>query len=75
MTASITFNPDGTATCLWTEVIDLLSLGRVAEVRRATNIEFDITTQQWRVLNANNGVELFTNPSREACIQWERANL
>ena len=48
MNIHITFTPDGTAQCLWTEVLPLLELGRL-EIHRATNIEFNNSTQRWEV--------------------------
>ena len=46
MNIQISFKPDGTAQCLWTEALPLHELGRL-EIHRATNIEFNNTTQQW----------------------------
>ncbi len=40
----ITFAPDGTAQCLWTEAVPLHDLGRL-EVHRASTVEFDNITQ------------------------------
>jgi hypothetical protein len=46
MTIQIFFHPDGTAQSLWTEALPLHELGRL-EIHRATNIEFNNTTQHW----------------------------
>ena len=46
MNINISFKPDGTAQCLWTEVLPLHELGRL-EIHRTTNIEFNHSTQQW----------------------------
>jgi hypothetical protein len=48
MNTTISFKPDGTALCLWAEAVLLHELGRL-EITRATNIEFNNTTQQWEV--------------------------
>ena len=64
------FQPDGTGAGLYTEVIDLQQIG-VLEVSRASEIEFNPDTQQWEVFDYT-GARVFTNPSREACLRWER---
>jgi hypothetical protein len=68
--ASIVFKPDGTGHGLYTEVIDLTRLGRL-KVERATTITFDNRLQVWRVKDRT-GFPLFTSPSRETCLDWER---
>jgi hypothetical protein len=68
--ASIVFKPDGTGHGLYTEVIDLTCLGRL-KVERATAITFDNRLQVWRVKDRT-GFPLFTSPSRETCLDWER---
>jgi hypothetical protein len=64
------FNPDGTGAGLYTESIDLKQIGTL-EVVRASEIEFNDTTQQWEVFDYN-GRQVFADPSREACLRWER---
>lgn len=66
----IHFNPDGTGAGLYTELIDLREIGSL-EVVRASEIEFNETTQQWEVFDFT-GSRVFTDPSREACLRWER---
>ena len=68
--ASIVCKPDGTVHCLYTEAIDLSCLGRL-RIERATTIEFDNRRQVWRVKDRT-GSPLFTSPSRETCLDWER---
>ena len=72
-THTISFNPDGTALCLWTEAVPLHELGRL-EIHRATNIEFNNTTQQWEVKDRKAKVRFFAK-SRSACLEWEQQNL
>lgn len=73
MTTAILFNPDGTAQCLWTDALPLHELGRL-EITRATNIEFNNTTQQWEVRDPRGKVR-FIAKSRAACLEWEQQNL
>ena len=74
MTTSLRFNPGGRIDCLYTEAINLRALGRL-HVVRATDIRFNITTQQWDVHAADTGQVLFSHPSRTECLRWEHTNL
>ena len=69
-TASLVFKPDGTAVGLYTEIIDLQTLG-VLCIMRASRIEFDDDRQVWRVKDRK-GFPLFTSPSRRECLEWEQ---
>jgi len=73
MNINISFHIDGTAHCLWTEALPLHELGRL-EIHRATNIEFNNTTQQWEVQDREGKVRFFAK-SRSACLEWEQQNL
>jgi hypothetical protein len=73
MNTTITFQPDGTAQCLWTEALPLHELGRL-EVSRASNLEFNNTSQQWEVKDRRGKVR-FIAKSRSACLEWEQTNL
>ncbi len=73
MKTTIQFNPDGTAHCLWTDAIPLHELGRL-EITRASNIEFNNTSQQWEVKDRRGKVR-FIARSRSACLEWEQQNL
>ena len=66
----IHFNPDGTGAGLYTELIDLREIGSL-EIVRASEIEFNETTQQWEVFDFT-GSRVHSDPSREACLRWER---
>jgi len=68
------FNPTGKIDCLYTEAIDLRELGMLS-VLRASSIEFNEVTQLWEVKAAGDGMFLHSDPSREACLAWERRNL
>ncbi|GAA5119350.1 hypothetical protein JIN84_21795 [Luteolibacter yonseiensis] len=74
MTSLLRFHPDGRVGCLYTEAIDLRTLGKL-EVSRATDIRFNDGTQQWEVRAAGDDRLLHSDPSREACLRWERENL
>jgi hypothetical protein len=75
MNITISFSPDGTAQCLWTEVLPLHELGRL-EITRASNIEFNNATQQWEVKDRRRrGKVRFISRSRSACLEWEQENL
>jgi hypothetical protein len=68
--ASLVFKPDGICVGLYTEVIDLTTLGML-RIKRASRIEFDDNRQAWRVKDRK-GLTLFTAPSRQKCLEWER---
>ena len=73
MNIIVSFHPDGTAQCLWTEVLPLHELGQ-HEVRRATNFDFNNTTQQWEVFDRKGKVRFFAK-SRCAWLKWEQQKL
>jgi hypothetical protein len=70
---TITFQTDGTAQCLYSEIIPLQSIGQL-ETTRASNIEFHPTKQEWEIRNMQNQL-LYSNPSRTACLEWEQKHL
>ncbi len=72
-TEIITFAPDGTARCLWTEAVPLHELGRL-QIRRAMQIEFNNGAQHWEVRDRKGGVR-FCAATRCSCLEWERHNL
>jgi hypothetical protein len=73
MNIQITFKPDGTAHCLWTEALPLHELGHL-EIHRASTIEFNNSTQHWEVKDRKGRVR-FISRSRAACLEWEQQNL
>jgi hypothetical protein len=64
---------NGTVEGLYTETIDLATLGALT-IQRASAIEFDNVTQQWCVYSPF-GQCLFTHPSRQQCLDWEHRYL
>ena len=73
MNIQISFKPDGTSQCLWTEALPLHELGRL-EITRAGHIEFNNASQQWEVIDRKGKVR-FIAKSRSACLEWEQENL
>jgi hypothetical protein len=70
----LTINPNGTGTCLYTELIDLHAIGSL-EVTRASTIEFNSEHQVWEVRLASRPDTIaFSHPSRETCLDWERSH-
>ncbi len=65
----ITFDPAGNGHCLFTEMIDLSTLGTL-EIHRASTIEFNNAAQLWEVKSPE-GVLSFSDPCRQACLDWE----
>ena len=64
----LTISPTGTGSCLYSELIDLQSIGSL-QVTRATEIEFNQATQQWEVKDEH---ILFSHSSRSVCLAWEQ---
>lgn len=62
--------PDGNLYGLYTDEIDLFAIGRVTNVRKASNVEFNEKAQQWEVLSLA-GEVLHSDSNREATIEWE----
>jgi len=72
---AITFAPDGTARCLWTDLVPLHELGWL-DVQRASTVEFNSVTQLWEVrLASDTDTVAFSNHSRETCLNWERETI
>lgn len=68
-TSVLKFDATGKGHCLYTEAIDLSTLGAL-EIVRASSIEFNNQTQLWQVRSAE-GIRLFSDASRQACLDWE----
>lgn len=68
--AVLTFDASGQGSGLYTELIDLQSIGSLY-VRRASFVEFDNERQGWQVKNELGRV-LFFAKSRAACLVWEQ---
>ncbi len=55
---------------LYTDDVDLFAVGRVTNIRKASNIDFNEEGQVWEVLSLE-GKVLHTNQNREKAIEWE----
>jgi len=69
---SLIFTPDGMGRGLYTELVDLGRIGRLS-IGRATRIEFDNDSGQWRVYPTDSEEVLHANASRAECVAWEHA--
>jgi hypothetical protein len=67
----LTFTPEGTVQCLWTEIVPLHELGRL-EIQRASNVEFNSSRQHWEV-HSRTGRLLYSHRSRTNCLAWEHS--
>lgn len=70
----ITFGLDGSAHCLYNELIDLQQLGKLS-CRRASVVKFNPETQQWEVKHPTLGTVLYSHASRQVCLDWELSHL
>lgn len=71
---ALIFSPDGTGCGLYTEAINLETLGDLT-IQRASNIEFCNETGLWTVTLPEGGEPVFRHPSRQVCLDWERQYL
>ena len=72
-TAVLTFQPDGTATGLYTELISLAEIGSL-KIARAASVDFNNQSQLWEVKDRAGRVRFFS-PSRAVCLDWEQIHL
>jgi len=70
MKITLDIDPDGDVHCLYTDDIDLFSVGRVTDIRKASNVEFNESEQTWEVLSLD-GEVLYTNTNREKAVECE----
>ena len=70
MKITLEIDKSGNIHCLYTDSVDLFSLGRVTDVRKASNVEFCEDRQMWQV-TALSGEVLYENKSREKAIEYE----
>jgi hypothetical protein len=70
----LTFDQEGTGHCLYGELLDLRAIGALS-CQRASHIEFEEESQEWRVLSPDRQRVLFGNASRQVCLDWEQDSL
>ena len=58
---------------LYTDQVDLFSVGRISNVRKASNVEFCEELQKWQVTSLD-GKVLYRDTNRENAIEWEIEN-
>ena len=68
-TPVLKFDPTGNGHCLFTEAIELSTLGAL-EIVRASSIEFNNTAQEWEVKSPE-GKLFCSHLSRQAYLDWE----
>lgn len=61
---------DGTIRGLWSDAVDLTSLGTLL-VGRASHVEFDAARQCWTVVPAHTRSMVFSSRSRSEALAWE----
>ena len=69
MKAVLTFKTTGVVVGIYTELIPLGTIGAL-KINRLTEIEFNDSTQEWEARDRI-GTVLFSNPSRQRCLDWE----
>ena len=62
--------PEGDLHGLYTDEINLFSVGRVTDVKKASNVEFNQDEQVWEVLSLE-GEVLHKTSNRNSAIDWE----
>jgi len=70
---TIEIDEDGNIHTLYTDEVDLFAIGRVTNVRKASNVEFNEDDQVWEVLSLA-GEVLYTHKNRDESINWEIQN-
>lgn len=69
ITSVLRFDSEGTGHCLYTEAIDLSTIGPL-EMKRASSIEFNAASQRWEV-HKPTGDCIFSHRLRSVCVAWE----
>lgn len=72
--ATFEINDDGDLCGLYTDDVNLYEVGRLSEVRDASNVEFNHDKQVWEVVLPS-GKVVHENKNRTLAIEWEKAHL
>jgi len=67
---TIEIDENGDLHTLYTDEVDLFEIGKVTNVRKASNVEFNEKDQVWEVLSLE-GEVLYTHKNRDEAINWE----
>lgn len=70
MIPAFEIDADGNIHTLYTDEIDLFAIGKVSNVRKASNVEFNEEKQVWEVLSLE-GEVLYEHKNRDKAIEWE----
>lgn len=70
MKTTIQIDPDGNLHCLYTDDIDLFAIGKVVDVRKASNVNFNEEKQVWEIITLD-GQVVYKHANREAAIAKE----
>lgn len=71
MVPTIEINEEGNISTIYTDEIDLYNIGKVCDVRRASNVVFNESKQQWDVICAKTGSVVYSGKNREHAIEIE----
>lgn len=64
---------DGDLLGLYTDKINLFEIGRLKNIKKASDVEFNEQKQKWEVLS-HDGKVVHENKNRESAIDWEIKN-
>lgn len=69
-TITLDIDSNGNIFCLYTDEINLFAIGRVTNVRKASNVEFNEPSQLWEVKSLD-GKVLYQNTNRNKALEFE----
>ena len=71
MIPTIEIDECGNITTLYNDEVDLYELGRVHDVHKASNVEFNESQQLWEIIHAKTGKVVGSDKNREEAIKKE----
>lgn len=66
---TIEIDQDGLVNCIYTDDIDLFTIGPIINIKKVSDVEFNIETQMWEVLVDEKVI--YKNTNRQKAIEWE----